>query len=43
MATEERDLVGELATFVEGDDGKSATARRLPIDGEVFRIDLLCA
>lgn len=43
VATEQRDLVGELATFVEGDDGKSTTTRRLPIDGEVFRVDLLCA
>ncbi len=41
VAAKQRDLVGELATLVERDDGKGAAARRVPIDGEVFGVDLL--
>lgn len=40
MAAEQGDLVGDLARLREGDDGESAAAARIPIDGEVFGVDL---
>lgn len=40
MTAKQRDLVWELATLVEGDDGKGAATRRVPIDGEVFGVGL---
>ncbi len=32
VATEQGDLVGQLASFAEGDDGECAAAAGLPID-----------
>lgn len=40
MAPKQRDLVRDLAPLVERDDGKGATAAGLPVDREVFGIDL---
>jgi hypothetical protein len=40
VPAEEGDLVGRAATLVEGDDGKSAAAARLPVDGDVLGVGL---
>lgn len=40
MATEQGHALRELACFVQGDNGESTTTTGLPIDREVFRIDL---
>ena len=40
VAAKQRDLVGELPSFFQGDDGECATARRIPIDRDVLGIDL---
>ena len=41
MAAEQRDLVGELAPLFKGNDGEGAAARSVPIDRQVFGVDLL--
>ena len=40
VATEQRDLVGELAPLLKGNDGEGAAARSVPIDRQVIGVDL---
>jgi hypothetical protein len=40
VASEQWYLVGNLAALVEWDDGKCTAAAGLPIDGDVFGVDL---
>lgn len=40
VATEQRDALWELSGFVEGDDSKGTTTAGLPIEREVFGVNL---
>lgn len=40
VATEQRDALWKLASFLEGDNGKSTTTTSFPIDGKMFRVNL---
>jgi hypothetical protein len=40
VAAEQGNLVGHLAPLAEGDDGEGAATAGLPIDREVFGVDL---
>lgn len=40
VATEQRNALRKFAGFVEGDDSKSTTTAGLPIEGEVFGVNL---
>jgi hypothetical protein len=42
MSAEQRYHVGDLSLLIQRDDRECATATRLPIDREVFRVDLYC-
>jgi hypothetical protein len=40
VSPEQRNLIRELAPFVQGNDGKGTTAGRIPIDRQIVGIDL---
>ena len=41
MATEQRDALWKLASFLKRNNGESSTTTIFPIDGKVLRVDLV--
>jgi hypothetical protein len=40
MATEQRDALWQLASFLERNNGESTTTTSFPIDGKMLRVNL---
>ena len=40
MASEKRNLIGELTLVGEGDDGEGSSSRGLPVERDVLGVDL---
>jgi hypothetical protein len=43
VAPEQGHLVRQLASLIQGDDGKGAAAGRVPIDRQILRVDLFAS
>lgn len=40
VSTKQRDLVGSFAPLLQRDHSKGTTTRSIPVNGDVFRVDL---